>query len=754
MQWLFYDYRTTFLRRSVVNPMQGSNHEIGNEYKYRDSRSSQPEEDPETLSWPDDNDLLQVIHQKQHPWRSTRILRADRIQEALRQPAFAGLLADLQVYGERAQNEPFPCLTFELFRQFGRTGERKAYEQVYFDRRGRVAAVAMVALNTDSPHVLHALEEMLWTLCDEYTWCLPAHLGTGEAQQVEYNIDLFAAETVHMLAEVIALHGQRLDPLVVERVVMEAERRIFTPLYMEKRTYHWQTADHNWSAVCGGCCGMAAMLLLEEETILQESIKQTIRCMEAFLSGYGEDGGCAEGIRYWVYGFGYFIYYAEMLMDYSDGALNLLTDPKIAAIAAFPNRIHLSGGTYVNYSDSAECEEIPSGLLSRLAARFRLPVDIPLQVPRLTDDPCRRWAHMLRNIMWSDSAIYEHEHEQKAVQVNDGFIFHQLDWMVVKHALQMSEMSDACNEPDRLGSIREWVQAACSFKGGHNDEPHNHNDLGQVIIHCGGENILCDPGAGVYTQAYFSPEREQYLHISSSGHNVPLIEGYEQSSGREVKAKLLECTLELDGSEMRAALDLTCAYPKAASLHQYIRQMWWRIEKDGTRISRMNTCADGEVEMELAAFRVVDRFQWKLSTEANARKHCVDEPYVGPPCVVERWMSRTRPVLEKEGRLQCRATQANMYMIYDASLWRAETEAVHTVDHDQVAVTFYRTSLVWQGDDVEAFKRNECMSSGGDAVGFAGVQTGQKVEHEMLEIVCQVDFIIEPHYGRDRGEST
>lgn len=318
MQWLFYDYRTTFLRRSVVNPMQGSNHEIGNEYKYRDSRSSQPEEDPETLSWPDDNDLLQVIHQKQHPWRSTRILRADRIQEALRQPAFAGLLADLQVYGERAQNEPFPCLTFELFRQFGRTGERKAYEQVYFDRRGRVAAVAMVALNTDSPHVLHALEEMLWTLCDEYTWCLPAHLGTGEAQQVEYNIDLFAAETVHMLAEVIALHGQRLDPLVVERVVMEAERRIFTPLYMEKRTYHWQTADHNWSAVCGGCCGMAAMLLLEEETILQESIKQTIRCMEAFLSGYGEDGGCAEGIRYWVYGFGYFIYYAEMLMDYSD----------------------------------------------------------------------------------------------------------------------------------------------------------------------------------------------------------------------------------------------------------------------------------------------------------------------------------------------------------------------------------------------------------------------------------------------------
>ncbi|MDQ0723121.1 hypothetical protein QF049_004382 [Paenibacillus sp. W4I10] len=176
----------------------------------------------------------------------------------------------------------------------------------------------------------------MWNVCGEYTWCLPAHLGTGEVGQVNGNIDLFAAETVHMLAEIVTIHAERLDRLVIERIRFEAERRIFIPLYREQRKFHWQTADHNWSAVCGGCCGMAALLLLEDESTLQESISHTVSCMNAFLSGYGEDGGCAEGIGYWVYGFGYFTYYAEMLRQYSEGELDLLTGSKNNSYRSLP----------------------------------------------------------------------------------------------------------------------------------------------------------------------------------------------------------------------------------------------------------------------------------------------------------------------------------------------------------------------------------------------------------------------------------
>ncbi|TDL63290.1 hypothetical protein E2R58_24865 [Paenibacillus amylolyticus] len=643
------------------------------------------------------------INQRGNESKVLSYLSADRLLEKLSRPELATLYTDLKAYAERALKEPMPSLSFRLYRQFSDTGERKAYEQTYFDRRGRLATVAMLALDTDRPDALQALEEMLWDVCGEYTWCLPAHLGTGEINQVDGNIDLFAAETVHMLAEIVNIHTERLDRLVIERVRSEAERRIFTPLYREQRKFHWQTADHNWSAVCGGCCGMAALLLLEDEFTLQESISHTVSCMNAFLSGYGEDGGCAEGIGYWVYGFGYFTYYAEMLREYSEGELNLLTGSKITAIAAFPLRVHLSGGTFVNYSDSSEQEEIPSGLLSLLASRVGLQVDLPLHIPLLTYDPCHRWAHLLRNVMWSDPAVYGDE--GASAQAERGFIFQNLGWMIAKGSL---------DSPDTKRTNGEPLQVAISVKGGHNDEPHNHNDLGQFIIHCGGENILCDPGAGLYTQAYFAPGREQLLHISSSGHNVPLIEGQEQSSGRQAQAHVLEAKLAEDGGELNTTLDLTSAYPGAASLACYTRQFHWKRASGGS---------SSGVEL-----RLIDRFRWKSRMVSSAEPFSsVDESDAGYSSIVERWMSRVQPEVVKSGNLCWQGVHGTVQMAYDANHWQVFTEAIDTVDHDNIPVTFYRTSLSW--------------------IGPVGDNDHRLEGHAPLETVCEVRFIIEPKMG-------
>lgn len=643
------------------------------------------------------------INQRGTESRALSSLSADRLLEKLSRPELATLYTDLKAYGERALNEPMPSLSFRLYRQFSDTGERKAYEEAYFDRRGRLAAVAMLALDTARTDALQALEEMLWDVCGEYTWCLPAHLGTGEVNQVNGNIDLFAAETVHMLAEIVTIHAERLDRLVIERIRSEAERRIFIPLYQEQRKFHWQTADHNWSAVCGGCCGMAALLLLEDELTLQKSISHTVSCMNAFLSGYGEDGGCAEGIGYWVYGFGYFTYYAEMLREYSEGELDLLAGTKIAAIAAFPLRVHLSGGTFVNYSDSAEQEEIPSGLLSLLASRFGLQVDLPLHIPLLTDDPCHRWAHLLRNVMWSDPPVYGDE--GASGQAERGFIFQNLGWMIAKGPFDSPDTKHANGAP---------LHVAISIKGGHNDEPHNHNDLGQFIIHCGGENILCDPGAGLYTQVYFAPGREQLFHISSSGHNVPLIEGQEQCSGRQAQAHVLEAKLAEGGGELDTTLDLTSAYSGAASLARYTRQFHWKMASDGS--------GNG------AELRLIDRFQWKSRVVSSAERFSsVDESDAGCSSVVERWMSRVQPEVVKSGNLRWQGAHGAIHMTYDANQWKILTEKLDTVDHDNVPVTFYRTSLSWTGAIDETDVRTERPNP--------------------LETICEVRFIIEPKMG-------
>ncbi|MDQ0723122.1 hypothetical protein QF049_004383 [Paenibacillus sp. W4I10] len=107
------------------------------------------------------------INQRGNESRTLSSLSADRLLEKLSRPELATLYTDLKAYAERALKEPMPSLSFRLYRQFSETGERKAYEQAYFDRRGRLAAVAMLALDSARPDALQALEEML---CVERVW--------------------------------------------------------------------------------------------------------------------------------------------------------------------------------------------------------------------------------------------------------------------------------------------------------------------------------------------------------------------------------------------------------------------------------------------------------------------------------------------------------------------------------------------------------------------------------------------------------
>ncbi|NUU76194.1 heparinase II/III family protein [Paenibacillus xylanilyticus] len=578
----------------------------------------------------------------------------DRLADTLNDPDYASFWSDLEVYEQRAGTENLPELSFSLYRQFRETGERHAYELAYFERRGRLTALGLLVAASPSAERLHVLEDLIWSVCTEHTWCLSAHVPEGEEAGAREHIDLFAAETAQMLAEIIIMLNDILDERVVKMVRAEIEGRIFTPLYREQRTYGWENADHNWSAVCSGGCGIAALLLLEDEQLRTRAVQQTIHSMSAFLSGYGLDGGCAEGIGYWVYGFGFYAYFAEMLRIFSAGELDMLSDPKTRAIAAFPGNIHLSGGVFVNYSDSRERETIPPGLLSLLSKRQQIQFNMEHRILLLTEDPCRRWAHTLRNILWSNQALFE---EKSAAEEPAAFVnLEDLTWLITRGTLAAGD--------------QEEMTAAFSVKGGHNAEPHNHNDLGHFILHGGGENILCDPGSGEYTQAYFAPGRESIFQIGSQGHSVPVIEGAVQQSGRQAEASVMY-TRQSSPQGIEVAFDLTSAYPEAPRLARYIRRLSW---------SGPSGTSEAELLLE-------DHYQWQQFPDPREEGQRLEEPRV-----VEHFVSRIHPVMQ-EAMVQWEGNKAVVTLHYDAELWDAWVEEVETVDHDHLPLKFYRTAL-------------------------------------------------------------
>ncbi|WP_227871768.1 heparinase II/III domain-containing protein [Paenibacillus bovis] len=745
-----------------------------------------------------------------------------RLHYTAGKPEYEKWWQDIREYAGLAVSEPFPVLTFEAFREFGDTGGRERYERIYFDRRGRIGALAMMVLlasygeqNEQAIHLLepgedslsnnhtrqpkeafdsfankqsieetlsaavyiHTLEEALWDLCGEYTWCLNAHLPADSLYPVWEEIDLFAAETAGMLAELIVLLDGIVDDRIIRRMRDEVQRRVLLPAGDLSRTFGWETAEHNWSAVCGAGCGIAALLLLEDTVQQTIIIERMTKAAAQFLNGYGEDGGCAEGLGYWVYGFGYYTYFMDMLSA-ADFSNKLEIDHhkldrhksdyrKIKAIAAFPEYMHLSNGRFVNFSDSGEEEILPPGLLSRLTEITGRFYSLPFVMPALREDPCRRWAHLLRNILWAEphcfgisgAAVADRSAEsatvaykvQSATQTETAdqqptgektepepeqkhthralfnHYWPDLCWVVSRAELNVQiaynlASCEAVNAEDEVAvtnttayvprstsdkNVEYGVQsslpntkfiAALSAKGGHNDEPHNHNDLGSFIIHAGGENIFCDPGAGLYTQSYFAPGREQILNISSAGHSIPQINGYEQYSGRAAAA-IVE-VLQMDEAEMKLGLDLTAAYPAEAGLKKMRRNFHWKINEDRQEINlqlqddfqfvQPFSAPSGHKILGGGELEYNDRNYQNRSEQISMADQTIHRTAINQ--VIERFMSHTAPVVYTE-ELIWTGSRAEIRMQIPREQYNVEVETIAHHDHEGHPVLLYRTSL-------------------------------------------------------------
>ncbi|UJF34362.1 hypothetical protein [Paenibacillus hexagrammi] len=330
------------------------------------------------------------------------------------------LIREIIEEGERLLLEPVPESSYSLFKLFEENGNRLAFEKVYFDRRRRLTTFGLLTLlEPENEQYRDALQDIIWSVCNEYSWCLPAHLrGSLETdgsfdsgdesvwgrKQRRTHIDLFAAETGFTLSELLNLAGESLPPLLRSRIQEEVSLRLFRP-YLQHGPYHWEDAEHNWAAVCAGSIGAAALLLLEEGEKLTEIISKALGSMECYLKGFGEDGACQEGIGYWNYGFGYFTYFADLLQKRTSGRVNLFDQGKVHQIALFQQKSYLTGDLTVNFSDSSQYTRVHLGLSHYLSQLYPdvAPAPAELRAP-FTEDHCARFAPALRNLIWAQPA--------------------------------------------------------------------------------------------------------------------------------------------------------------------------------------------------------------------------------------------------------------------------------------------------------------------------------------------------------------
>ncbi|MBQ7760973.1 MAG: heparinase II/III family protein [Clostridia bacterium] len=414
-------------------------------------------------------------------------------------PEYKFLLdAVLKDYEECCHGE-IETTKFSAFRLFKDKGDRTAYQKVFFKRQHRLYAMAfMTLLYPENESYLELLQDTIWEICDQYVWALPAHIDNIEVNNVG-ELDLDATTMSMALAMIKIMLENRLHPLIKSRIDYEIDRRLVEPFF--KQNWHWEYRKNNWTAVCAGATGCT--LMLNRPELFEKAQARLNEDMASYISSYKNDGVCVEGAGYWSYGFGYFVEYARMQREFTNGKVDLLKDEKIKSISTFLQKLFLDRDVIVNYGDCGAGTDVcvPHGFMYSLKNLYPDVLELP---------PMERLSMQVHYFPFAISA----------------FVFFDKDYTYGKLSKEAEYYMGDCG-----WFTKRTSKYGFSARGGCNGESHNHNDVGTFILAVDNDQLIIDMGGRPYTRQYFEhATRYTYLETSSRGHNVPIINGKYQAN--------------------------------------------------------------------------------------------------------------------------------------------------------------------------------------------------------------------------------
>lgn len=457
----------------------------------------------------------------------------DKQREALLNSETAKPLIDeLIKKADAAVDTVYEVLKMSEFCMFEETGDRRIFEKKYFQRRNNCSYISIALWLTHDEKYIKPLIDHIFMICDEYTWCVPAHARMHikpSAEDTVERVELFNSETARLMTDVLAAVGELLPYYVSDRIKYEIRRRIITPLtkcdFESIKTTEdncfWVNSSDNWAGVCSG--GVTVTLLHFGTTDeINKFLPIMQRTAERFLSGYKEDGCCVEGYAYWNYGFGYFLIFARAVYSYTNGKINYFENEKVKQIALYPQRMRMSKNKIASFADANSDFKFSVGCMSFLKSLY----GDDFILPELSLGLSRGNIYSIKEFLWFDTEYKADEEKCETTFFDESQCF-------------------------------VWRGNNFSFaaKGGHNEEPHNHNDVGSFMIVTGDDIPFDDFGPAEYRKETFSDKRYTLLVNGSHGHSVPIINGEYQLYGREY------CAKNVQADEKSFSLDIEGAYP-------------------------------------------------------------------------------------------------------------------------------------------------------------------------------------------------
>jgi hypothetical protein len=486
------------------------------------------------------------------PWRPYPPAADRRYWERVPRETREHLLAQTAPVSQR----PWPLLTATAYGRFKADGDRQTYERPYFARRDKlIAAVITAVLTGDTPAA--DITDGAWLLCEETTWCLPAHQPSagqhsGLPDPDNPQVDLFAAETAALLAWTAVLTGVH-----EARIRREVKTRVLDP-YRARDDWRWLGLSdpghlNNWTTWIHANLLIASLLLDDQP---HSTANRAVAALDRYLDVVPGDGGCDEGASYWWRAGASLFECLQTLTEACGNDFGAFQLPKVRAIARYPMAAHIAGDVHVNFADGPIR---PPGTVPHLLYRF---------AARTGDPQVQQHARAMQPEPASLVTGPNGSVGRVLAAITDD------EWAALPPARFPAPLHSWLPDTGVLTAREREGDTAGLFlaaKAGHNDESHNHNDIGSFIVAYNGRPLLIDPGAGTYTRQTFGPDRYQIWTKQSPWHNTPAPAGHPQEAGREHRATNVSASLSATAAEL--TLDLAAAYPAAAGVRSWHRTL-------------------------------------------------------------------------------------------------------------------------------------------------------------------------------------
>ena len=581
-----------------------------------------------------------------------RGLRADRIPDIRNRPLFSDLSKDSFVpakmellikAAEGYLTTPIPLLPLSIYLEFRDNGNRSHYEAIYFKRRDMALTLSLAEAYEQKGRFTAKLADVLWAIMEESTWILPAHLYTSPTHGEFgcppvydgtrlHGIDLFSAGTAGALSAIDSLSARELDavsPIIREKLRHQLRERIVIP-YLNC-TFWW--TGENGNSVNNWCPWIVSNILhtatvaVEDTYTMKRLLQRSLDALDRFTAEYMPDGGCTEGPSYWGAAGASYFDCLEILHELSGGAIDVYDHPLVKSMCEYIVKFNICKNRFVNFADCPP-KTLHDGT----------------QIRRM-GEKCG-----------SDSLIAFGDTMATLLPFPSGLSAHSRTYRYLRNLMtEVPVHTEGCAEcriwfPDlKVMAARESTDPTqgifVAAKGGNNNEQHNHNDVGNVIVYYNGNPVLIDTGAGEYTKKTFSAQRYELWYMQSNYHNLPAFGGVAQKNGKAFASS--EESYCADTGSLR--MELAHAYPAEAKVRSFVRTVVLNEENAVVITDEIRTEAEQEVDfryMSCAEPHLLENGKIALAEgrimEYDPRLACEIEAFaVCDPGIERNWQSDT-----------------------------------------------------------------------------------------------------------------